>query len=80
VIAYAKTVLIEPNVNMSKVYNITVEGAETYYANNILVHNCDVVSMTMARFRKGGFISTTLDKQDEPEEFRGRSYGRSAYY
>ena len=41
---------------------------------------CDVVSMTMARFRKGGFISTTLDKQDEPEEFRGRSYGRSAYY
>lgn len=41
---------------------------------------CDVTSMTMARFRKGGFISTTLDKQDEPEEFRGRSYGRSAYY
>jgi predicted phage terminase large subunit-like protein len=41
---------------------------------------CDVVSMCIARFRKGGFISTTLDKQDEPEEFRGRSYGRSAYY
>jgi predicted phage terminase large subunit-like protein len=79
-IAYAKTVSIEPNVKIKPVYNITVEGAETYYANNILVHNCDVVSMTMARFRKGGFISTTLDKQDEPEEFRGRSYGRSAYY
>lgn len=79
-IVYVKTVSIEPNVNMNQVYNITVEGAETYYANNILVHNCDVVSMCIARFRKGGFISTTLDKQDEPEEFRGRSYGRSAYY
>ena len=79
-IAYAKMVSIEPNVKMKPVYNITVEGAETYYANNILVHNCDVVSMCIARFRKGGFISTTLDKQDEPEEFRGRSYGRSAYY
>jgi len=80
VIAYAKTVSIEPNVKIKPVYNITVEGAKTYYANNILVHNCDVVSMCIARFRKGGFISTTLDKQDEPEEFRGRSYGRSAYY
>jgi predicted phage terminase large subunit-like protein len=40
----------------------------------------DTVAMAMARFRKGGFLTTNLDKPDEPEEFRGRSYSRSAYY
>jgi predicted phage terminase large subunit-like protein len=40
----------------------------------------DTVSMAMARFRKGGFITTNLDKPDEIQEFRGRSSYRAAYY
>tara|TARA_R110000822_G_scaffold46431_2_gene123494 strand:+ start:147 stop:2549 length:2403 start_codon:yes stop_codon:yes gene_type:complete len=39
----------------------------------------DTVSMAMARFRKGGFLTTNLDKPDEEPEFRGRSR-RVAYY
>lgn len=40
----------------------------------------DTVSMAMSRFRKGGFITTNLDKPDEVQEFRGRSSYRAAYY
>ena len=39
----------------------------------------DTVSMAMARFRKGGFISTNLDEPEPEREFRGRSR-RNAYY
>ena len=39
----------------------------------------DTVSMAMARFRKGGFISTNLDEPEPEREFKGRSR-RSAYY
>lgn len=37
----------------------------------------DTLSMAMHRFRKGGFITTNLDKPDEVQEFRSR---RSAAY
>jgi predicted phage terminase large subunit-like protein len=40
----------------------------------------DTVSMAMSRFRKGGFLTTNLDKPDEEPEFRGRSQRRTAYY
>lgn len=39
----------------------------------------DTVSMALARFRKGGFISTNLDEPEPEREFKGRSR-RSAYY
>jgi predicted phage terminase large subunit-like protein len=76
----AKVHSVTPKEGQRKVYNITVAGAHTYYANRVLVHNCDTVSMAMARFRKGGFITTNLDKPDEIQEFRGRSSYRAAYY
>jgi predicted phage terminase large subunit-like protein len=37
----------------------------------------DSVSLAMMRFRKGGFIRTLLDEDDEVPEFRRR---RPAYY
>lgn len=40
----------------------------------------DTVSMAIARFRKGGFISTNLDEPEPEREFRGRSSRRNAYY
>lgn len=40
----------------------------------------DNVSCALARFRKGGFITTRLDKPDEIQEFRGRGSRRAAYY
>lgn len=80
VTTYAKVHLVTPDEGPQSVYNITVENAHTYYANGILVSNCDTVSMAMSRFRKGGFITTNLDKEDEIPEFRGRSSYRTAYY
>ena len=32
----------------------------------------DSVSLALMRFRKGGFIRTTLDEEDEPRQFRRR--------
>lgn len=34
---------MSPNTTKT-VYNLTVEGAHCYYANGILVHNCDTVT------------------------------------
>ena len=40
----------------------------------------DCTSCALSRFRRGGFISTRLDKPDEIQEFRGRGSRRAAYY
>jgi predicted phage terminase large subunit-like protein len=43
--------------NTSKqVYNLTVDGAHCYYANGILVHNCDTVSMAISYMRRSGLL------------------------
>ena len=59
------------------VFNLSVEGASCYYANGILVHNCDCVQMSLARFRNGGFIRLPSDFEDGEEDFRSR---QRAYY
>jgi predicted phage terminase large subunit-like protein len=51
-------------VGQKYVYNLTVDKSHTYYANKVLVHNCDTVSMALARFRKGGYITTNLDEEE----------------
>ena len=57
-----------------QVYNLSVEEAETYYANGVLVHNC--TSMALARFRSGGFISLKSDVRDDNYS----SPRKAAYY
>lgn len=48
---------------MQPVYNLTVAGAECYYANDVLVHNC---VQAMMRIRQGGFVRLDSDeKYDE---------------
>jgi len=37
----------------------------------------DCVSMALARYRRGGFVSLSSDRKDEPQLFRRRS---AAYY
>jgi len=36
------------------VYNLTVDGAHVYYANGILVSNCDAMTQALRRFSLGG--------------------------
>jgi predicted phage terminase large subunit-like protein len=75
---HVAVLLVEQKENLKKVYNITVEDSHTYFANGILVHNCDTVSMSMMRFRQGGFISTALDREDEAPDYRRKT--SSSYY
>jgi len=54
------------------VFNLTVENVHCYYANGILVHNCDSTSMAVMRFRKGGYLRTDLDEPDVLPSFRSK--------
>lgn len=60
------------------VYNLTVEGAHCYFADGVLVHNCDAVVQAITRFRDGNLIATANDDDswaDEPiRRRRGRMY------
>jgi hypothetical protein len=64
---------IEPTNEKRKVFNLTVEDAQCFYANGILVHNC--CSMALARYRRGGFVSLSSDRGDEPQFFKRKTSG-----
>lgn len=50
------------------VFNLTVEGAECYYADGVLVHNCDCVTMGLIYFRNIGVLRVDLDDELVPDE------------
>lgn len=52
------------------VYNLTVADAHCYYANGVLVHNCDTTIMALMRFRQGGFIRLDTDELDDEPLYR----------
>jgi hypothetical protein len=53
------------------VYALQVAGNPVFYANGILVHNCDAMTLALARVRKGGLLSLRTDNEDnEPVFFR----------
>jgi hypothetical protein len=56
------------------VYDISVEEAECFYANGLLVHNC---TQALMRVRAGGFIRLETDAADED---LGWGRKRAAYY
>lgn len=60
------------------VYNLTVAVEHCYFANSVLVHNCDSVTQALIRVRKGGFLRLPMDEEDDPREFR--SIKRAGYY
>jgi predicted phage terminase large subunit-like protein len=54
---------VEQTNERRQVFNLSVEGAQCFYANGVLTHNCTV--MAMERFRRGGFISLSTDAVEE---------------
>ena len=54
----------------ASVYNLSVEGARCYYANNILVHNCDTVSMGLKHLRDVGMLTRAPERMAEIEDSR----------
>lgn len=64
-----------PAPTISPVYNLTVEGAHCYYANGVLVHNCDTVSGALRHLRDIGVLVRSIEKMAEIEDakmFTGR--------
>jgi hypothetical protein len=55
---------------VSAVYNLTVEGAHCYYANGVLVHNCDTVSQGVRYLREMGLLVRAPERLNEIEESR----------
>lgn len=45
------------------VFNLTVDGAHCYYANGVLVHNCDTVSMALRYLRTLGLLARPPELQ-----------------
>lgn len=61
---------------MRPVYNMTVDGAHCYYANGVLVHNCDTLSMAMRHLRDTGLIVRGAEwtaKIDDDRLFKGNT-------
>ena len=56
------------------VYDVTVADAHCFYADGILVHNCDSMTLALMRFRQGGFVA--LEGEDAGDDIipRKREY------
>jgi len=55
------------------VYNLTVADAHCFYANGVLVHNCDSMTLALMRFRQGGLISIEVDEEDDETDSMPRT-------
>jgi predicted phage terminase large subunit-like protein len=73
----AAVLKVYPTTRTEKVYNLSISESPVYYANGLLTHNCDTVSMAMMLFRQGGHIRTRLDEPDE--EITHRRHKREYY-
>jgi hypothetical protein len=58
------------------VYNLTVEGSHDYYADGILVHNCDTTTQALRYLKDAGFLLMTVSLREEdnpkppPKEYK----------
>ena len=53
---------------LAPVFNLTVEGAHCYYANGVLVHNCDTVSQALRFLREAGMLTRAIERAAERDE------------
>ncbi len=63
----------------TRVYNLTVENAQCYYANDILVHNCDCLSQALMFFKKGQFAPRKQTWDTRPDD-NDAPPAKSGYY
>jgi predicted phage terminase large subunit-like protein len=57
------------------VYNLTVEGNPVFFANGVLVHNCDALTLALRRARTGGLLRLATDPADNEYSFNLRRKG-----
>ena len=53
--------------HMQPVFNLTVEGEHCYYANGVLVHNCDSVTQALRHLRVNGLLQQREELRVEDE-------------
>lgn len=58
---------VRPTHTMRLVYNLTVEGEHCYFANGILTHNCDTVSMAVRHVRELGLLVRSPERLADVE-------------
>jgi predicted phage terminase large subunit-like protein len=75
------TALQKPStLTMQPVYNLKVEDAGCYYANGVLVHNCDTVALALSYLRKTGVVVRREEHDDEvTERLRYRKQPTAVY-
>lgn len=67
--------------DMQPVYNLTVEGAHCYYANGILVHNCDAMTQAIKHLRDTGLIRSDEERRaQELDAVRHRGAPKKPMY
>lgn len=54
-----------PIPTMRPVFNLTVEGARCYYANGVLVHNCDTASQALIWLRTNHLVRLGSEADEE---------------
>ena len=64
--------IVVPAAPCALVYNLSVEEAKCFYANRVLVHNCDTVSMAIRHLRDTGMLVRAPEwTADATEALRG---------
>lgn len=71
---------IVPERSVQEVYNLTVEGAHCYYANGVLVHNCDAFTIGLRHIAgigesRGSDLGVT-NYLDDDDQIGGLSFER----
>lgn len=59
------------------VYNISVDGAHEYYANGVLVHNCDAVVMAVTAAQQNRVRAVAPPDEDDPTDTWGAMWRRA---
>jgi len=60
---------LSSTLTLRRVYNLSVEGAHCYFANGVLVHNCDSATMALSHLRRIGLaVHETEVKRELAEE------------
>jgi hypothetical protein len=67
--SFASASLVQNTHTTQRVFDLTVEGEHCYFANGILVHNCDALSQALRYLRDAGFlnIDPVPDELDEDD-------------
>jgi predicted phage terminase large subunit-like protein len=66
--SFASASLVQNTHTTRRVFDLTVEGEHCYFANGILVHNCDALSQALRYLRDAGFLNIDPEPDDGPDE------------